>query len=110
MFKKKLNVFNLLLAISKGELESIRDIAEKELGAEEAEIFNAHILVLSDPELINPIEDKIKTEQVNAEFALKETTDMFIMMFEQMDNEYMQERAADIRDVTKRSSVAFAWC
>ena len=48
------------------------------------------------------IEDKIKTEQVNAEHALKETTDMFITMFEQMDNEYMRERAADIRDVTKR--------
>ena len=77
-------------------------IAEKELGADEAAIFNAHILVLTDPELIAPIEDKIKTEQVNAEYALKETTDMFITMFEQMDNEYMQERAADIRDVTKR--------
>ena len=48
------------------------------------------------------IEDKIKTDQVNAEYALKETTDMFITMFEQMDNEYMRERAADIRDVTKR--------
>ena len=39
---------------------------------------------------------------MNAEYALKETTDMFIAMFEQMDNEYMRERAADIRDVTKR--------
>ena len=83
-------------------MESIQKIAEKELGAEEAAIFDAHILVLTDPELIAPIEDKIKTEQVNAEHALEETTDMFIMMFEQMDNEYMQERAADIRDVRKR--------
>ena len=80
------------------------------MGAEEAAIFNAHILVLNDPELISPIEDKIKTEQVNAEHALKETTDMFITMFEQMDNEYMQERAADIRDVTKASYVAFTRC
>ena len=94
--------FQSAIAITKGELESIQKIAEKELGAEEAAIFDAHLLVLSDPELIAPIEDKIKTEQVNAEHALEETTDMFIMMFEQMDNEYMQERAADIRDVRKR--------
>src|SRR4051794_19445629 len=82
--------FQSALAISKSELESIRDIAEKELGVDEAAIFNAHVLVLTDPELIGPIEDKIKTELVNAEHALKETTDMFITMFEQMDNEYMQ--------------------
>src|SRR5690606_7004128 len=48
------------------------------------------------------IEDKINSERVNAEQALKEVADMFIMMFEQMDNDYMKERAADIRDVTKR--------
>ncbi len=94
--------FQSAMSIAKAELEAIREIANKELGADEAAIFNAHVLVLNDPELINPIEDKIKTEQVNAEHALKETTDMFITMFEQMDNEYMQERAADIRDVTKR--------
>ncbi|MEK5039832.1 phosphoenolpyruvate--protein phosphotransferase [Sporosarcina sp. FSL K6-3457] len=94
--------FQSALAISKSELEAIRDVAEKELGVDDAAIFNAHVLVLTDPELIGPIEEKIKTDQVNAEFALKETTDMFITMFEQMDNEYMQERAADIRDVTKR--------
>ncbi|WP_212391033.1 phosphoenolpyruvate--protein phosphotransferase [Sporosarcina beigongshangi] len=94
--------FQSALATSKNELEAIRDIAEKELGADDAAIFNAHVLVLTDPELIGPIEEKITTEQVNAEFALKETSDMFISMFEQMDNAYMQERAADIRDVTKR--------
>lgn len=94
--------FQAALAVSKSELEAIQTIAEKELGADDAAIFTAHVLVLNDPELIAPIEDKIKTEKVNAEHALAETTDMFIAMFEAMDNEYMQERAADIRDVTKR--------
>jgi phosphotransferase system enzyme I (PtsI) len=94
--------FQAALTASKGELEVIRDNAHKELGADKAAIFDAHLLVLSDPELISPIEDKIKTDKVNAESALKETADMFITMFEQMDNEYMKERAADIRDVTKR--------
>ncbi|WP_340373132.1 phosphoenolpyruvate--protein phosphotransferase [Peribacillus sp. FSL E2-0218] len=84
------------------ELEVIRDKAEKDLGADKAAIFDAHLLVLADPELINPISDKIQSDKVNAEFSLNETASMFITMFEQMDNEYMKERAADIRDVTKR--------
>lgn len=90
------------LNTSKTELEAIRDKASSELGADKAAIFEAHLLVLSDPELISQIEDKINSERVNAEQALKEVADMFIMMFEQMDNDYMKERAADIRDVTKR--------
>ncbi|MBT2695637.1 phosphoenolpyruvate--protein phosphotransferase [Bacillus sp. ISL-55] len=94
--------FQTALQTSKAELEKIRDHAGTALGADKAAIFDAHLLVLSDPELISPIEDKIKTENVNAEVALKETADMFISMFESMDNEYMKERAADIRDVTKR--------
>ncbi|MGG3466477.1 phosphoenolpyruvate--protein phosphotransferase [Neobacillus pocheonensis] len=94
--------FRQAMAKSKSELEAIRDRAKVDLGADKAAIFEAHLLVLSDPELNSPIEDKIQSEKVNAEFALKETADMFVMMFEQMDNEYMKERAADIRDVTKR--------
>lgn len=94
--------FRAALNQSKVELEGIRDKARVELGADKAAIFEAHLLVLSDPELVSPIEDKIKTDKVNAEFALKETADMFVAMFESMDNEYMKERAADIRDVTKR--------
>jgi phosphotransferase system enzyme I (PtsI) len=87
---------------SKSELEIIKEHANRELGADKAEIFAAHLLVLSDPELLNPVLDKVNTEGVNAEFAMKETADMFVSMFESMDNEYMKERAADIRDVTKR--------
>ncbi|MGM0904160.1 MAG: phosphoenolpyruvate--protein phosphotransferase [Bacillota bacterium] len=90
------------LDISKQELEKIKENARKSLGDEHAEIFSAHLLVLSDPEMIHPIQDKIKTENVNAEAALDETANMFIDMFKAMDNEYMRERAADIQDVTKR--------
>ncbi|MTH53134.1 phosphoenolpyruvate--protein phosphotransferase [Bacillus mangrovi] len=87
---------------SKQELEKIKEHAFKELGKDKAEIFAAHLLVLSDPELLNPVKDKISSDASNAEFAMKETADMFVSMFESMDNEYMKERAADIRDVTKR--------
>lgn len=90
------------LDISRQELEKIKAHTLKELGAEHAEIFSAHLLVLGDPELINPIKDKIQNEKMMAEAALEDVANMFIQMFESMENEYMRERAADIRDVTKR--------
>ena len=91
------------LAQSKAELQQIRDKAASTLGEKEALVFDAHLMVLSDPEMIGQIKESIKTNKVNAEAALKEVTDMFITLFEGMEgNAYMQERAADIRDVTKR--------
>lgn len=90
------------LEISKQELEKIREHTKKEIDEEHAEIFSAHLLVLSDPELINPIKEKVKSDNAMAESALEETANMFIDMFKNMDNEYMRERAADIQDVTKR--------
>lgn len=100
--KAEVTRLNDALEVSKGELEKIKENARKTLGEEHAEIFSAHLLVLSDPEMITPMEDKIKNESVNAESALDETANMFISMFEGMDNAYMRERAADIKDVTKR--------
>ncbi|HBF7093946.1 TPA: phosphoenolpyruvate--protein phosphotransferase [Clostridioides difficile] len=90
------------VAVSKEELVKVKEKASEELGAEEAEIFEAHLLVLEDPELIGSAIDKIKTESVNAEYALNEIKEMFVSTFESMDNEYMKERAADIKDVTNR--------
>lgn len=100
--EQEMDRFNAALDVSQGELEKIKEHANKELGEDKAAIFSAHLLVLNDPEMITPVKDKISTEKVNAEFALNEVADMFIGMFEQMDDEYMKERAADIRDVTKR--------
>ena len=88
--------------VSKEELTKVKEKALLELGEHEAEIFEAHLLVLEDPELIDSAKAKIKDEQVNADYALKEIRDMFVGMFESMDNEYMRERAADIKDVTNR--------
>lgn len=87
---------------SKVELTQIRNNAEKQLGADKAAIFDAHLLVLEDPELLNPIEENIRNNKVNAPTALNEVSTNFITIFENMDNEYMKERAADIRDVSKR--------
>ena len=88
---------------AKEELVNIRSIAAESLGEEEAQVFDAHTMVLSDPDLIDQTNTVIKDQQINAEAALQQTSDMFINMFEAMeDNPYMQERAADIRDVRKR--------
>ena len=93
--------FNQSIELAKCELEIVRDRATEKFGSEEAAIFSAHLLVLLDPELKSAIEAKIETG-MNAEAALDEVSKMFISMFEAMDNEYMQERAADIRDVSRR--------
>lgn len=88
---------------SKKELQVIKQKATENLGEEEAQVFEAHLTILSDPELFGQIDNEIKDSKVNAETALKNVTDKFIAMFEAMkDNAYMQERAGDVRDVTKR--------
>ncbi|WP_265458866.1 phosphoenolpyruvate--protein phosphotransferase [Enterococcus sp. HY326] len=91
------------LAQSTEDLQAIREKAAQSLGEAEAQVFDAHLMVLADPEMVGQIKQNITDNKVNAESALKEVTDMYIGMFEAMDdNAYMQERAADIRDVTKR--------
>ncbi|SDC15837.1 phosphotransferase system, enzyme I, PtsI [Terribacillus halophilus] len=100
--EEEISRLDAALEISKQELEKIRENARVSLGDEHAEIFSAHLLVLADPELINPVKDNIRNNSINAEAALDETATMFIDMFRSMDNEYMKERAADIQDVTKR--------
>lgn len=88
--------------LSKEELTAVKDKVAKELGEEEAEIFGAHLLVLEDPEFIGEAENKIKNESLNADYALSDVKDMFVAIFESMDNDYMRERAADVKDVTNR--------
>ncbi|MGE7696457.1 phosphoenolpyruvate--protein phosphotransferase [Lysinibacillus sp. NPDC094177] len=94
----------LVAALEKteAELAAIQQQTHEKLGAEEAGIFGAHLLVVKDPELIGPIKQKIADEAVNAEYALSEVSMMFVSLFEGMDNEYMSERAADIKDVSNR--------
>lgn len=94
--------FDAAIAKAEGELAKIRENALASMGEEKAAIFDAHITMLNDPELMNGVRSKVQGENVNAAFALSEVANMFIMMFEAMDNEYMRERAADIKDVTAR--------
>ncbi|TKH40818.1 phosphoenolpyruvate--protein phosphotransferase [Paenibacillus terrae] len=90
------------LAESQTELEAIKEKTLQELGEKKAEIFASHLLILNDPELIDPVKAKIRDEQLNADYALNEVATQFISMFENMKSAYLQERASDMRDVTKR--------
>lgn len=98
----EINKLEDAVKISKEELVKVKEKAFNELGEHEAQIFEAHLLVLEDPELLDSTIAKIQDEKVNAEYALNEVKETFVSLFESMDNEYMRERAADIKDVTNR--------
>lgn len=87
---------------SKEQILKIKEKASRDLGEEEAEIFEAHAMVLDDPEFVDSITAEINTNGVNAEFAVKTVTDRFFEMFDMMDDPYFSARAADIRDVGTR--------
>ncbi|MBD8500818.1 phosphoenolpyruvate--protein phosphotransferase [Paenibacillus arenosi] len=90
------------------ELEQIKEKTAAKLGEHEAEIFATHILVLQDEEFIGQAVQKVRDESVNAEFAMSEVTQMLVDIFSSMDSEYMRERAADFRDVSKRVLTALS--
>lgn len=94
--------FRSAVTVAKKQLQNIAHAANKRLGAKEAEIFDAHLLILQDPEFIGAVETNVSYEGINSEFALQETIEIFVSMFEDMDSEYMRERAIDIRDVGGR--------
>ncbi|MEK4512340.1 phosphoenolpyruvate--protein phosphotransferase [Paenibacillus sp. FSL K6-2524] len=90
------------LSKSQQELENIKERTLQELGEKKAEIFESHLLILNDPDLITTVRDRITTEKVSAEYAMNVTAQEFIAMFENMKSAYLRERAVDMRDITKR--------
>lgn len=86
---------------TKEQLENIRDGLRMKAGADEAAIFDAHLMLLEDPMLAEGINVLIEGG-LNAEAAVQDTGENFAAMFAAMDDDYMRERAADIRDITKR--------
>ena len=70
--------FEDAIEISKKELTIIKDKAHENLGADKAAIFEAHLLILEDPEFMGTVKTDIQSKEINAEYALKETSDMFV--------------------------------
>ena len=86
------------------DLATIKQNAKSRLSDEELEVFDAHIAILSDPEMKSQIKDEIENQHVSAEEAMTDVTTNFANVLAAMtDNKYMQERAADVKDVAKRA-------
>jgi len=84
------------------QLQALHDKAVVEVGESGAEIFEAHQLMVEDGDYIDSVENIIRTQEVNAEYAVAQTGDNFALMFSEMDDEYFRGRAADIKDITER--------
>lgn len=87
---------------AKEQLATFYEKALKEVGEVNAMIFEVHQMMLDDPDYIESITNMIATQEVNAEFAVATTGDNFSQMFAAMDDDYMRERAADVKDISNR--------
>ena len=87
---------------SKDEIEYIKNEFKEMVGDEESHIFDAHLAILEDPVFMNEIQGLIERQYKAAEVAVKEAIDHFVSMFDLLDDEYMKERAMDIKDVGNR--------
>ena len=87
---------------AQAQLGELYDKAVKEVGEANAAIFEMHQMLLEDEDYQDSVENIIRTQQVNAEYATAVTSDHFSSMFAEMDDDYMKERAADIRDISER--------
>lgn len=84
------------------QLQEIYEKAVKEIGEANAQIFETHIMMIEDEDYNESVENIIKTQMVNAEYAVAVTSDNFAEIFAAMDDTYMQARAADVRDISNR--------
>jgi phosphotransferase system enzyme I (PtsI) len=94
--------FRAAVRLSRRQLESIKDRAEKELGRGHAYIFDAHLLFLQDAKLTRDVEDYIVKEHSNAEWAAKVVGDRLLSIYTQINDDYLRERGSDIEDVIQR--------
>jgi phosphotransferase system enzyme I (PtsI) len=84
------------------QIKALQTKTLTKLGQDKAQIFEAHLMLLQDPELIEAVESKIQHNKLKSTKALNEVADSFIAIFEAMDQEYLRERVLDIKDVTSR--------
>lgn len=94
--------FDAALSKTKADIEAIKAQAEGKLSDEELAVFDAHLMMASDPEFEGQIKSMIENDHVNAEYAADTVAANTVAMFESMDNDYFRERAADVKDVTFR--------
>ena len=99
---EEIKKFETALEETRSDILKIQKAAVGRLSKDELMIFDAHLMVTNDPELLDQVKGIINAEKINADYAVDQVTSTFIAMFDAMDDDYMRERAADIRDVTYR--------
>jgi phosphotransferase system enzyme I (PtsI) len=99
---KEITLLEKAIETTKKQIEEIKVIAAKNLGEETAAIFDAHLLVADDPAIKDEISNMIKNDNVSAPYATQQVSSNFIEMFSAMEDAYMKERAADVKDVCQR--------
>ncbi len=101
-FEFELELFNKALEHTKQRSKAMAETLRKRVGSKEAEILEGHVLLMSDPMLIAEIETGIRTQMLNSEYVLEDVCERFAAIFESMDDELMQQRATDMRDIKTR--------
>lgn len=100
--EKEIDRLKSAIETAKNELDELYNSSIEELGEKEAQIFKSHEMMLEDETFISEVKVKIKEEKVNAEYALSEVSKIYIEMFKKIEDEYLRERAEDIKDVMNR--------
>ena len=94
--------FKKALDASESQLKKIKEKAQREVGADKAAVFDSHIMLLGDPEFAGTVENEIENNSINAEKALSDVVKTYAATFAAMEDEYLRERGADIKDVGHR--------
>ncbi|MCA1628865.1 MAG: phosphoenolpyruvate--protein phosphotransferase [Acidobacteria bacterium] len=104
--KREIRRFHAAVRLSRRQLVAVRRRAEQLLGAEHAYIFDAHLLMLEDRKLIDEVEDYVRSERANAEWAVKVVGDRLLSVYAEINDDYLRERGSDVEDVLRRLLVA----
>lgn len=106
--EREVRRFQAAVRLSLRQLRAIKQRAEKALGAEHAYIFDAHMLMLEDRKLLDEVENLIRREHANAEWALKVASDRLLSVYAKIKDNYLRERSSDIEDVVSRILIALS--
>jgi len=100
--EKELSILEKALEKSAFELQELIETSGAKLGKDDAEIFQAHLMILQDDEFVQTVRDHIESEKLCAAYAVMKTADEFYIQFMNIEDEYIRERAADVKDVGMR--------
>ncbi|HEX8136593.1 MAG TPA: phosphoenolpyruvate--protein phosphotransferase [Pyrinomonadaceae bacterium] len=100
--------FRAAVRLARRQLLAVKARAERELGPDHAYIFDAHLLMLEDRKLLDEVEDYIRRERANAEWAIKVASDRLLAVYSEIKDDYLRERGSDIEDVAQRLLVALS--